>query len=523
MSKRLRDTAALALVVAAAAFLLGYRLDAHPLWDPDEAKHAEVAREMLAEGRLLEPLINFEPYHHKPSLLYALIGVAYRVFGVGELGARIVPALSAIATLLAVFRYGRRRSLAEGLLACLLLASCGFFVAVGRYTNFDATLTCVSTVGVLLLADAVDRVGSARSVYLLYAAVGLAVLVKGPAAFVLIAVPAAFALWRGDLSIRQLELRRGLVILACVIGAWLVPALLVAPDYVADFFWTHNVQRYLAPVGADVFHPEPIWFFLPVLAATLLPWSPLLVHALPEALMQRGSQRLLSEYALWVVVFFSLSSGKLATYVLPAYPALALVTAAWLKSLREHDPSAGTTALRFGAAACALLAPIAWIALHRLAPEDQALALLVTPATLGGVIALLRTRGGTLEPTLWASAGMLATVGLLVTIGAAAAGRWVSDYDLAQAALAQPKTQRVIAYRVRPFSFLFYTRMPLQYRVPVAEVRDALYAPGEALLLTEDRWGWHLEEIAPGIELAEIARNSRHVLYRVRSPWGREP
>ncbi|RMF25335.1 MAG: phospholipid carrier-dependent glycosyltransferase, partial [Deltaproteobacteria bacterium] len=164
-------------VAVAAAILVGAGLGSYSLWDPDESKHAEVAREMVETGNWIEPQIAYQPYHHKPSLLYLLIGSVYRRFGVGEWQARVVPAIAGWLTLLAVYWYASATSARRGVLAVVLLASSPMFLGVARFTNFDALVTLFTSAAVLWLAAWVDR-GGRGPVLPFYALVGLGVLAK---------------------------------------------------------------------------------------------------------------------------------------------------------------------------------------------------------------------------------------------------------------------------------------------------------------------------------------------------------
>jgi 4-amino-4-deoxy-L-arabinose transferase-like glycosyltransferase len=474
---------------------------------------------MLATGRWIEPIVNFEPYHHKPSLFYVLVGLGYRAFGVTELGARFVPAVGAWLTILLTFAYGARRDVAEGLLAALLLGSCAFFVGVGRFTNFDAPLTFFLTAAALSAARLIENPSERPWAYTFHACVALAVLTKGPVALVLAGVPVGLALWRGDLEPEDLVWRRGGALAAAIVSCWAVPVLVVAPRYLADFLWVHNVERYLAGADADVFHPEPFWFYVPVVVLGLLPWSPLLprvagaIFAPPR---NRDPQRFLAEFAVVVVAFFSLSSGKLATYVLPAFPALAILTAHALRTDAHEEPWAGRTAATVGAAGCASLVVVAFFALQRAAPGLERIAWVALPVSAAGALVVATGRRFTTSSAVVTCAtGMCLTLFLLNAFGANAASRYTSDRDLAFAAMNTRAPGQVIAYRVRPFSFQFYTGWRLGYHQPLDEVRSALYSPVRTLVLTEERWAAHLEDLAPGVTLREVARNPRHVLYRV--------
>ena len=504
-----------------AACLLAVNLDGYPLWNPDEAKHAEIAREMLVTGRWIEPLVNFEPYHHKLSPFYLLVGLAYRLLGVGELAARLVPALACFATFLLTYRYSSRRSVEEGLLAALLLGSSGLFVYLGRFTSFDALLTCLVTASALIFARAAEQRVVCGSILPAYVFGALAVLVKGPVAAVLLAVPVGLAWSRGRLTREVLRPGVGLAVAAGIVAVWVVPAALAAPDYLADFVWVHNVERYLWSSSAEnLFHPEPLWFFVPVVLVALLPWSPLLPVTVTASLQERGGDRLLAEYVVWVLVFFSLSSGKLATYVVPAFPAAAILTARWLVERRIDDRLAGRTLARVGAGLTAPLVIAAAVAIHDRAPSATFHAASLLPASAAGLVVAIAGRRftTTVAAVTVVSWGLVATLFVFSVWSAPALSAHMSDRDLAHAARAAGPADAVVAYRVRPFSFLFYYRERLVYYVPVDEYRQALFTPGRVLVLTEDRWRPHLEAIAPGVELREIARNSIHVLYGADNP-----
>src|SRR5437870_4071424 len=131
--------AVLLVVIAGALFFHG--LGRYPLLDPDEARHAEVAREM-AEGRglrrLLLPTLDFEPYREKPAAYYWLVTLTYGAFGVGESGARMTSAAAALVTVLAIYLWALPRAGLAGALGAGLVAatSAGSF-ALARYGNLD--------------------------------------------------------------------------------------------------------------------------------------------------------------------------------------------------------------------------------------------------------------------------------------------------------------------------------------------------------------------------------------------------
>jgi len=151
MTRALRGAVLLALIAGALFF---FDLGRYPLLDPDEARHAEVAREMAAGrgvARFFLPTLDLEPYREKPAGYYWLVALAYRVGGVGETAARAPGALAALIAVLALYahalpRWGVRAALGAGLVAA---TSAGWF-GLARYGNLDMTLTACVTVGAVV-------------------------------------------------------------------------------------------------------------------------------------------------------------------------------------------------------------------------------------------------------------------------------------------------------------------------------------------------------------------------------------
>jgi len=508
----------------AAAVLLGAGLGSYGLWDTDEAKHAEIAREMYVSGALIEPTINFSAYHHKPSPLYLLIGCCFGLLGVTELAARIVPAFASVLTVLAVYWYassplvsGRERGdVAAGVCAAALLASLPVFVAAGRYTNFDAAVTAMTVVALLYFAwwSALPERGAPLPFYL---ALALGVLIKGPVVAVLLAVPVALTVLAGDVSWRELRLARGAAIVGGVAGTWFVAAWGTHPDYITEFVWTHNIVRFSVARGTADMHPEAAWFFIPVLLLGLLPWSLLAGPALMAGLRRRGPDRVLALYSVWVVMFFTISSGKLVLYVLPAFPVLAVLVARWL--LKAWGQSA--EASRYGllvsieAAVLALLLPAFMVFASSRAPTLMSSALVFVPVALASAAVLLlpRLRRATtmLRQMLLVAAMIAVSLGVNIWV-APAASTVASDKQLAEVALALEPPDTVVGFHVLPHSFQFYTAWPITYHVSDERYREALSRDGRVIVVTKEKWLDELRALVPNRPFKELARTPRHVL-----------
>ncbi len=333
------------LLVLVWAVLCLPNLGGPSLWDIDEGNNAECAHEMYESGNFIVPSFNYKLRVDKPVLLYWLQASTYRVFGTNEFSARLPSALASLLSLFVVYELGLRffeRSAA--LLAGLILASSIAFCAAAHFANPDALLNLCILLTMWCSWEHYTRQGW----WLLGAgaACGLGMLAKGPVAVVLpMATTLLYLLVRRELR-RCLDPR--------FLGAALVFVLIAAPWYVwvgletkgewlAGFFWKHNIER---AVGVMENHSGPFFYYVLVLLAGLAPWSiflgPTVWHAFANAKGQQGISSLRdggTRFLLcWVFVwllFFTCVRTKLPNYILPAYPAMALLTASLLDEWRR--------------------------------------------------------------------------------------------------------------------------------------------------------------------------------------------
>jgi 4-amino-4-deoxy-L-arabinose transferase-like glycosyltransferase len=318
-----------------------------PLFEPDEGRYAEIPREMLLRGEWVIPYLQGQPYLDKPPLLYWLVGLSYRLFGVHDWSARLVPALAVHGCILLIYGFGRRilgeRSAFWG---ALLLSLAPGFISIGRLLILDGLLSFCVTLAVYAAYESV-RGDCLRPGWWLLAAVacGLGILAKGPVTLFLV-VPPLWAYSRLQGCSCRIGRRAILVFLAVALVVavpWYIAIWMRLPEFGGYFFWQHNVVRFLAPFD----HLRPIWFYAPVLLVGLLPATlfavPLLrfLFSADPALSARRCPELGFVLLVggWCVLFFSLSGCKLPTYILPAFPSLALAMgyyltmSGWVRSL----------------------------------------------------------------------------------------------------------------------------------------------------------------------------------------------
>jgi 4-amino-4-deoxy-L-arabinose transferase-like glycosyltransferase len=321
----------LLLVLLLPAVLLYPRLD-FALLEPDESRYAQIPREMMNSGDLIVPVLQGEPYLDKPPLLYWLIIASFHLFGVSDWSARLVPAASLHLSVILVYLLGRRR-LGEPVAfrgALLLLLAPGF-IGMGRLLLLDGLLTLWVTLALFSGYEATQGVRLHRGWWLVASiACGLGILTKGPVILVLLIPPLLLQRW---LTGTGCPLQRGDLLLFFVVAAaltlpWYIALSVRIPGFVRYFFWEHHVLRYLTPFA----HEQGVLFYIPVLMLGLMPgmlWVFGFVRFLLSADKNQADLRTPElGYCLlaggWCVLFFSLSSCKLPTYILPAFPSLAL-------------------------------------------------------------------------------------------------------------------------------------------------------------------------------------------------------
>jgi 4-amino-4-deoxy-L-arabinose transferase-like glycosyltransferase len=331
------------------------------LFDPDEGRYAEIPREMVASGDWVTPRLDAIKYFEKPPLGYWATAAAFELFGQHAWTVRLWPALSGMLGLMLTFGLGRRLyDQRAALLAVVVQASALLYIAMARIATLDMGLCfglqiAMSALALLVQPARAGEPPSARLPLLLGVGVALAVLSKG---LVGILIPGAVAVlfmlihrdWRLAVRAQPWWTLAALLLLA---APWFVLVSARNPEFAHFFFIFQHFQRYLSRAEFDRY--QPAWFFLPVLALGLLPWTTLLPAALRDGWRAaRGGERASSLLLIWaafVLLFFSMSQSKLTPYILPMLPALSLLTGRAL---------AGLPAARFTAhlAAVAVLAGV---------------------------------------------------------------------------------------------------------------------------------------------------------------------
>ena len=333
----------LALVYALVWFgTLNYR----HLIPSDEGRYAEIAREMLVTGDWVTPRYNGYKYFEKPPLQVWATAVAFKAFGIGNWQARLWTALTGFLTIIAVGLtsaklYGAR----VGFLSAVVLASSPMWVIGGHVNSLDMGLSAflVAALCSLLLAQSPQSKSSTRNwMWLCWAFMALATLSKG---LIGAAIPAmvfiAYSLTNWDWKIwKRLHLLSGTIIFLIISAPWFVLVSKRNPEFLEFFFIHEHLQRFTQDAHSRT---GPLYYFAPLLAIGLLPW----VLQLPGAIAKGWGERWRGFSSSWLLVcwsvvifaFFSVSHSKLPGYIIPIFPALALLIGNRLDQLLAHTNS----------------------------------------------------------------------------------------------------------------------------------------------------------------------------------------
>ena len=317
-------------------------LEYRKLVNPDEGRYAEIPREMVASGDWTTPRLNDIKYFEKPALQYWATATAYTLFGEHQWTARLWSALTGFLGVLMTYYTGRRLFGEQtGWNAALVLASSLLYVLIGHVNTLDMGVSFLLSAAVcafcLAQSGATDASRRRRWMLAAWAALALAVLSKGLIGLVLPgAALVLYVLVERDWRLPgRLHLVPGLALFLLITVPWFVAVSSANPEFARFFFIHEHFERFLTKAHGRY---QPPYYFIPVLLAGMLPWTVTLIDALarawkraPEANFQ--IQRFLLLWAAVVLVFFSASSSKLVSYVLPMFPAVALLTGARLTGL----------------------------------------------------------------------------------------------------------------------------------------------------------------------------------------------
>jgi 4-amino-4-deoxy-L-arabinose transferase-like glycosyltransferase len=465
------------LLAGFCAFLFLYGLGQFGLIGADEPRYAQVAREMLERRDWITPTLGGQPWLEKPPLYYWQAMLAYRVFGVSDWAARLPAALDATLLVLAVYFFLRRFRHGSELDGALITASSAGIVGYAHAASMDMALAAAFTVGVLGWWAWRE---SGKRIYLavFYGFTALGMLAKGPVAPFLAAV--VILLYAA--AVRELRLVLKMfwvpgILLFCVIALpWYFAMQMQHPEFFHEFIVEHNLGRFSQNL---YHHTEPFWYYLPVTALALVPWTVFVTAAFvqrvglwwtkrkPASPAQHDLENQFGMFACcWLtvpVVFFSISHSKLPGYILPAIPAGALLLVHYLRQQLEQGeverPAIWLVVLH-ALLATAPIVPALLIAYlitqHRLPGGQPMLVALAVAFVLCAGIALTLVRKNGLRMLRFVTViPVLLVVGVVLRLG---------SVDLDQTLSARPLAEEIAGMETHRLPLaVYHVRRELEY------------------------------------------------------------
>ncbi len=491
------------LLAGFCAFLFFYGAGQFGLIGADEPRYAQVAREMLERHDWITPTLGGHAWLEKPPLYYWQAMLAYSLFGVSDVAARVPAGMDATLLVIAVYLFFRRFRRGVETDAALITASCAGVIGYARAASMDMVLA--SSFGIGMLAWWAWR-ETEKKIYLsvFYVCMALGMLAKGPVApflagAVIVLFAAATREWR--LVVRTLWLP-GIFVFCAIALPWYFAVQMRNPQFFREFILQHNLARF----SSDLYHHRaPVWYYLPVTALALVPWIVFVIAAFARTSRIWWAERrsvhaepdLQFQFSVftccWLVVpvvFFSISQSKLPGYILPAIAAGAILLADYLFQHfeRERDqPVPKWLAVLHAMVATAPIVPallIVYLVTQRRVPAGRPLLVAVAIAvllciavatTLVSRLQLRMLRFVTLIPAVLAVAAVLklGTVAIDQTLSARPLALELANIETQPMPLAVYGVPRELEYGLN----FYRNQAPVRYEAGVPSGEHLLVAP----------------------------------------------
>ncbi len=495
--------------------VLFFHLGSMPFFGADEPRYARIGQEMLESGNFITPTLDQRPWLEKPPFLYWMESASYALFGISEGSARLPNALLTLLAALGIGYLGWRITGEAwcGVFSYMVLISSYFFVIFGRAASTDMAFTVPYALMLVSAFLALEEESPAWA-GLAGAWGALAVLAKGPVGIVLGA---------GTILVYLLILRR-VPTVKILLAFFLVLAAVSLPWFILvwiangeNFFLTFIVNHHIARFVTDLHHhSQPFWYYVPVLVFGFFPWFFFLFPAARDFLREKkdvSSPEFRLRLFLWLwalipLVFFSASAAKLAGYILPSIPAMALlVSLEWMRYRDNHRLFAKGVTLQVLLASFALLLAAGFPVGAKLEYGQFEFGLAAgIPLAAGILLGLWWGRKGAIPIAFMAIAGgMIVSMAALFAVGSPVIAEYHSTAGLVSTVDNEISEQRpLVQYRFFHHTAIYYTGgriTPASLNSPL-EMADYIGKhPQEEYFLLTTRHGW---EEFHGIQGTEI-------------------
>ncbi len=310
----------------AIAFLYFFNLGLNQVWQPNEAFYADASKNMLRTGDFLTPVYNGEIRLNKPPMTYWFTALSFFLFGINEFSLRLFQVLTGLGTGLITYLLARKLTDEKVALLSFVVLTLSFqFIANARYTSPEVLLTFFSTLSLYLWYVGYKE-RSGLFFFLALNASALGVLTKGPVGFLLPAgIIFIYLLATDPRELLKLRYYLGTLYILLVSGWWFLYQFMINRDTFVEVFLKENVKRIYT------LQEDPLYFYVLDINVSFLPYSFIFYLALAWVIYRKRKELLFPVvWFLTVFTAFSLVKMKLPVYIMPAFPAMAIITASFL-------------------------------------------------------------------------------------------------------------------------------------------------------------------------------------------------
>ena len=485
-----------------------YNLGARDLWEPDETRYAVVAREMKETGNWIVPHLNGVLYSEKPPLFFWLVNGSTLLLGDNEFANRLPSALAGLMIVLVTFLLGVRVfNLKTGFLSGLVLIT-GFFLSqLSRWMMIDSLFTLFFLLSLFFFYHGYKNEERRRVDYLVAGSfIGLGVLTKGPVAF--LSIPICLILGCFEKDVKKFwnrDLLWGVLLSLVLVLVWLIPACWIGgDDYTRRILIEQSIGRMTGTLKNSHPHIESLFFYFIRFPAEFLPWTFFLPAAVLLEIRKNEEERsgflFLSVWFLFIFIFFCLLKGKKDNYLLPLYPAAAILVGRWLafflqspKALRSvrmrlWNPVSLTAVLFLGLWLVYQVSPTEWFPTG-LRPHLSVAAWPLTIAALGGILSLLSLfkKWGPLSLLFLMGALIITQTYLAVTVPPRL-NEWVSKKPFSRQILTRvAHGDELKIWKFQSTGLLYYTGRSIEQIRRRDRLVEVLSGPRRVFLIIEEK------------------------------------
>jgi len=322
----------ISILILLAIVVLGLNIAGRDLWAPDEPRYAGIATEMWNKGEYFLPILNGEAYYNKPPGYFWLILAASMPAGeVNGITARLPSIFLGVAILIMLFLWLKRYSTdSSPLTAPLILLTTYLFWWFSGRVNIDISFSFFVSAACLAFHHGYHiHEGRFSKYYILaYLSIGMGLIVKGPFALLPLLIIVIYLLRLKDLkALKNLRFYYGVILIAVPVLVWLIPALIQGGS---EYFNHAILEQIGGRIVKSYSHPHPFYFYLYILPANFMPWAFLFIASLIGIYRKNITIDDTTRFAIiWMSVIFiviSLVSAKQPHYLLPLFPAVAIIT-----------------------------------------------------------------------------------------------------------------------------------------------------------------------------------------------------